>query len=76
MEISVDEAIGVIKEWGVDCDNFVAHNYRQFLIGGEPTDNSIDLSEYFSKCLKTVCDLGINYHNVILKATKENELRG
>ena len=64
MKISIDEAIGVIKEWGVDCDNFVANNYRQTMQGGDPSDNSIALSEYFLNCLKMVCDLGIKSHNI------------
>ena len=63
MKISIGEAIYIIKEWGVDCDNYVAQNYKQYLVGGEPTDNSIQLSEYFLKCLKTACDLGIKAYN-------------
>ena len=58
--ISLDEAVGVIKEWGVDCDNFVAHNYHPVMFGGEPTDNSVEMGEYFLHCLRKVCDLGIN----------------
>jgi len=65
-KVSIEEAISVIGEWGVDCDNFVACNHRQFLVGGDPTDNSIELSEYFLKCLKLVCDLGIKTHNMKL----------
>ena len=60
--ISIEEAVGVIKEWGVDCDNFVAMKYCQSMHGGEPSDNSIELSEYFLECLKIVCDLGIKAH--------------
>jgi hypothetical protein len=68
-EIPVKEAIKIINEWGVNCDDFVAHNYRQFLVDGDPTDNSIDLSEYFLKCLEIVCGLGIKSHNQSLEPT-------
>ena len=61
-EVSIEEAVKTINEWGVDCDNFVAHNYRQSLVSGEPTDDSVELSEYFLNCLKVVCDLGIKSH--------------
>ena len=59
MNISTEEAVEVIKEWGVDCDNFVAHNYSHRMVSGGPTDNSIELGEYFLKCLKIVTDLGL-----------------
>jgi len=58
-KISTEEAVNIIKEWGVDCDNFVAMNCKQSMVSGDPNDNSIELSEYFSECLKIVCSLGI-----------------
>ena len=57
--ITAEEAASVIKEWGVNCDNFVACNCRQTMYGGNPHDNSIEIGEYFSKCLKIVADIGI-----------------
>ena len=65
-DISIKEATGVIKEWGVDCDNFVAHNYSQSLHNGNPSDNSQELAQYFLACLKIVCDLGIKLLNTEL----------
>ena len=59
MKISTSVAIKTIKEWGVDCDNFVAQNFKQTFIGGEANDNSISLSEYFLECLKIVTNLGL-----------------
>ena len=59
-EIKISEAVNVIEEWGIDCDNFVANMVNYYSInGGDPDDNSIELGEYFLSCLKTVCDLGI-----------------
>ena len=54
-KIYIKEAVGVIKEWGVDCDNFDAHNYRQYMLG-------IECTNYFLECLKIVVDLGFKYH--------------
>jgi len=62
-EISDNEAVKVIEEWGVDCDNFVAHKCKQFMTGGEPNDNSIELGDYFLGCLRVVCGIGIKAHN-------------
>lgn len=56
---STEEAIKTIKEWGVDCDNFIANNYVQYLQDGDPYDNSHECADYFLECLKIVCDLGI-----------------
>ena len=58
-EPTQEEAIKVIKEWGVDLDNFVAVNFENFMVGGDVGDNSFDLCNYFLKCLKIVTDLGI-----------------
>ena len=63
IDISIDEAVGVIKEWGVDCDNFVSVHYQQKLYGGEPSDNSMECAQYFHTCLTMVCNLGIKAHN-------------
>ena len=64
-EISTKTAVATIEEWGVDCDNFVAHNSRQFLVNGEPSDNSIEVGEFFLGCLAIVCALGIEvYHKI------------
>ena len=65
-EISIKEATEVIKEWGVNCDNFVAHNYSQSLHNGNPSDNSQELAQYFLACLKLVCNLGIKLLNTEL----------
>lgn len=58
-EKSLMEAVEVIKEWGVDCDNFVAMNFKNRMVGGDVDDNSMELSEYFQDCLKIVTDFGI-----------------
>ena len=42
-------AIEVIKEWP-DQDDFICRNVRQFMNGGEPDDNSIQLAQYWSAC--------------------------
>lgn len=61
MNIDVDlkEAIKVIEEWGINEDDFIAHKVKYSLTGGEPNDNSIELGEYFEKCLKIIVDLGL-----------------
>lgn len=53
------EAFETIKEWGVDVDNFVAHNCQNTMCGGDVSDNSIELSDYFMDCLKIVTNAGI-----------------
>lgn len=59
MEILKETAIGVIKEWGVDCDNYVACNYHQYLHDGVSSDNSRECADYFLGCLRIVIDLGL-----------------
>ena len=59
--IPVKEAIKLIKGWGVNEDDFIAHNVHYTLCGGEPNDNSIELSKYFQECLKIVVSLGLKY---------------
>lgn len=58
-KITQEEAIKTIKEWGVDCDNYVAHNYKQYLVGGEPYDTSQECADYFLECLKIVTGLDL-----------------
>ena len=57
--IEVEKAIETIKEWGVDCDNFVACNYQQTIFAGDPYDNSQECADYFLECLKIVVELGL-----------------
>ena len=59
MRISTDEAIGIIKKWGVDCDNFVACNYHQIMVGGYLSDNSQECADYFLECLRIVTAIAI-----------------
>jgi len=71
IKVSTDEAIKTITEWGVDCDNFVAHTYTQMMNGGDPTDNSQECADYFVECLRIVCDLGIQSHDEYCNWAKE-----
>ena len=48
-EITIEEAKKTIKEW-YDQDDFVCRNVNYYMYGGEPTDNSIELAQYWNKC--------------------------
>ena len=63
------EAFETIKEWGVDVDNFVTCNYRQTMCGGDPSDNSIELGDYFMDCLRIVTEFGIETWELYKKIT-------
>jgi hypothetical protein len=50
--LSKEEAFKTISEWP-DIDDFICQNVTHSMYGGEPTDNSIELAEYWEKC-KTI----------------------
>lgn len=51
-EITVDEAIATIIDYP-DKDYFISWNVVYSIYNGEPTDNSIELAQYWDKC-KTI----------------------
>jgi len=64
-DITLSEAINVIEEYGIDPDGYVQDNYAAFFIGdNEPSDNTLETSQYFNKCLKIVCDYAIKCRNI------------
>ena len=54
-EPTVDEACATIIEYP-DQDDFVCWNVQYCMYGGEPTDNSIELASYWSKCKAIVTE--------------------
>ena len=58
--MELQEAYDTIKEWGADTDNFVAQNFRHIMCGGEASDNSIELYEFFMTQLNTVVAHGLS----------------
>ena len=63
-KITLKEAIGIISDFGIDSDNFIQSNFKQFLNhSGDADDNSIDLHYYHTQCLKMVVNEGIKAIN-------------
>ena len=59
-EILFGEARKIIGEWGVDSDNYMTHNVKQFMNSkNDPDDNSIELYDYHQSCLKIIVDAGL-----------------
>ena len=52
-EITIEEATALIKEWP-DEDEFISRNYRMFMRDGEADDDSIELSNYWTRCKQIV----------------------
>ena len=50
---TIEEACAVLIEWP-DQDDFVCRNVQYYMYGGDPTDNSIELAQYWNKCKKIV----------------------
>lgn len=50
---TIEEACAVLIEWP-DQDDFVCWNVQHSMYGGEPTDNSIELAQYWRKCKEIV----------------------
>ena len=48
-EPTIEEARKTIAEWP-DQDDFVCHHVQYYMYGGEPSDNSIELAQYWDKC--------------------------
>lgn len=46
---TIEEACATLIEWP-NQDDFVCWNVVHSMYGGEPTDNSIELAQYWSKC--------------------------
>ncbi len=59
-EITLEEARSVIKEWGIDSDNYSCVNLKQYMHGGDASDNSIQTHGYHQKCLQIVVDAGLS----------------
>ena len=52
-EITIDKAVATIIEWP-DKDDFICWNVRHYMVGGDPTDNSIELADYWERCYKII----------------------
>ena len=53
------EAVEFIKEWGIDPDNYVSANFKQFMSGDVADDNSCELHEHHQESLKIVVKIGL-----------------
>ena len=69
----VNEAYETISEWGISEDSYIAHNFRQFMVGGDPDDNSCQLSEFYQTQLKTIVDLGLAEAKRLLNLAADKE---
>lgn len=48
IEKGINKDIDDLKEWDIeDVDEFVNTNYQQFLVNGEPSDNTMETSYHF-----------------------------
>ena len=56
---TLKEAYETIGEWGTNEDDFIAQNFRQFMIGDVPDDNSIELHQFHRAQLQIIVDLGL-----------------
>lgn len=63
----IEEAYGVISEYELNEDDFIAKNFRQFLHNGEPDDNSIELHNIYGEHLRIIVSLGLKEAKKILK---------
>jgi hypothetical protein len=59
MKNKLQEAYGIINEWGLNEDDFIAQKVQYYMSGGEADDNSIELHKYFQVQLKIIVDLGL-----------------
>lgn len=57
-ELTLKEAIEVIKEWGTDSDNYCSINARIIfpVYGGDPRDDSVEKYNYHQACLKIIVE--------------------
>jgi hypothetical protein len=53
MNPNLEEAKSTIDEWP-NQDDFVCQHVQHSMYGGEPTDNSIELAQYWNKCKSMV----------------------
>ena len=53
------EAYDTISEWGINEDGYIMANFKNFMSGGNPDDNSIQLSEFYQTQLKYIVNLGL-----------------
>jgi hypothetical protein len=61
------EAYEVIDEWGLNEDDFIAQNFKQFMSGDSfPDDNSIELSNLYRGYLKIIVDFGLKEAKIFL----------
>lgn len=56
---ALKEAYEIIDEWGTNEDDFIAQNFRQFMSGDVPDDNSIELHQFYRAQLQIIVDLGL-----------------
>ena len=53
MEITMDEAIKTIINYP-DNEDFICWKVQYYMYGGEPTDNSFELAQYWDICKSMV----------------------
>lgn len=73
-EITFEEAKKIISEYGIDPDNFIQVGFKQFLNGyGDADDNSEDLFNYHSRCLKIIVTEGLKANPVENRVKPQGE---
>jgi hypothetical protein len=58
-EITLEEAQKFIKRWGMDSSLYITQNIKYDMNGGDPTDNSIKLSNEHEEMLHKVVEAGL-----------------
>jgi len=67
------QAYETIREWGINEGGFVGANFRQFMSGGQPSDNSIQLTDFFREQLQIIVDLGLVEARTLLNTRQAAE---
>ena len=60
-KITLAEAKKIIRKYGIDEGNYVSANIKYSMVGGDPTDNSLELTAYYRACLRKVANRGLRY---------------
>lgn len=71
-EITLEEAQKFIKRWGMSSDLYITQNIEYDMNGGDPTDNSIKLSNEHEEMLHKVVEAGMKANSGAGVSYKEN----
>ena len=69
----LEDAYELIRQWGLNSDDFIAKNFQHRMYDGYANDNSIELSDLYIDSLQTIFDFGLKKAKELLDRIERHD---